>query len=92
MDVQLAKGLSGTKLGVRLMYVFSYHVRITAGDDIFTGLCDIGLHRCSRTRLESKLKISIASEQSLSSLHLSPPDGSVHLFVFALATLLIVSR
>lgn len=81
IDVQVAKGLGGVKPNMQLIYVFIYHVRSTTGDGIPTGLCDIGLHRCIKTRLVSKLKIGITSEQSLSTMHLPPSVGSVHLFV-----------
>lgn len=45
IDVQLAKGLSGAKVNVQLMYALIHRNPSNAGDDIFTGLCDIGLCR-----------------------------------------------
>jgi len=72
IDVQLAKGLTGAKLSVQLMYVFIYRGQITAGVDVFTGLCDIGLGCCVRTRLVSKLRINVTLHQSPSSSYMSP--------------------
>ena len=41
INVQLAKDLSGAKVNVQLMYVSIHHGRINAGNDTFTGLCDM---------------------------------------------------
>ena len=59
IDVQLAKDLSGAKVNVQLMYALIYHGQFSTGDDIFTGLCDIGLCRSIRTWLVSKLSIKV---------------------------------
>ena len=40
IDTQLAKGFSGAKVNVQLMYVVTSHRRINTGDDAFEGLCD----------------------------------------------------
>lgn len=81
-DVQLAKGPSGAKLDVQLMY------RITTGDDIFKnlfrGLCDIGSGRCIRLNWCRN-----RGSASLLTCHrrlctCPPPAGSAHLFVLHL--------
>jgi len=59
MDVQFAKGLSGAKVNVQLMYVLIYHRPSPTEGDAFTGLCDIGLLRFAETPLVSKLGIKV---------------------------------
>ena len=44
IDTQLAKGLSGAKVNVQMMYVVVYRRPVATSDEIFTGLCDISLY------------------------------------------------
>lgn len=54
IDVQLAKGLSGAKVKVQLMYVLIYRRPSNTVDDTFLGLCDFGLCCFIRTWLVAK--------------------------------------
>lgn len=45
IDTQLAKGLSGAKVNVQMMYVVVYRRPVATSDEIFTGPCDISLYR-----------------------------------------------
>jgi len=80
INAQLAKGLSGAKVNVQLMYVFIHHGRINTGNDTFTGLCDMGMWDLIRTWLVSKVESILSRQASLCRPSVGPASLSIRAF------------
>jgi len=97
MDVQHAKGLIGAKITVQLMYVLISRRPSTTGDDIFTGLCNIGLCRFISTLPVSKSRIidqgQVHPYIGSAPVPPQPPHASVRpVHLFAVALVMLLSR